>query len=821
MSSKNSLVALPRVVCWGLIFLAFSSTPLLSSTARVEGVVLDVTGARLPGALVALYHTEDLSPLITSTDEAGEFSFEALSSGQYTPVASLSGYQEHAHAVIELREGETVRIEITLQFAFSEEVVITENRDKPQPNEPQEKKVIPVSVLDLLPLENDRFTDALPLVPGVVRGPGGRLNFNGARASQSVLLVNGSNVTDPLTGDFAFDLPMKAIDTVEVHSIPYSAEYGRVTAAVAEITTQAGSDEFDIDFGSLWPSIRFRNGKIAGINSATPRVQVSGPLKKGRAWFSQGFALRFVRSRVYDMPVEGADEQILENFDTFTQFDFKLNDDHALTTTFSYFPVEIDNLGLNTLRPENASPDYNSWGWNFAVAEKASLSPRLFIETMFAVKSFDVAVRPKSTDTTLLVPDGRRNNYFNELDRESMRWSFNFACTHAAGGSHVVEFGTNIAHMDFNGTDESGPVEVRGADNSLLQTIEFRGDPRIGANDWEVSGYIQDQWRPISRFGLDLGLRFDYERITGDSVLSPRLAWSFAVREDASTILKGGVGSFVDKVFLHAGSFEQFQQRVETTYGSDGLPVGSPLVFANHLTPEGLDVPRSLAWNLEVNQALGKDWMLRVNYRERRGRNELLVDREEDNPEGPALVLSSRGRSTSKEFDITFRKKFQAEDAELFFSYVKSRTSGDLNNFGEIYGDLREPIFWESEYSRLAFDVPHRFLTWGLVHLPKDIIVVPGVEIREGFPYTIFNEDYSVVGERNRGGRFPLFISIDLRVTKGFRVFGRDVRVGFQLFNMTSRFNPRDIVANLASDDFGTFRNSRQFSGGLKLQMGF
>ena len=108
-----------------------------------------------------------------------------------------------------------------------------------------------------------------------------------------------------------------------------------------------------------------------------------------------------------------------------------------------------------------------------------------------------------------------------------------------------------------------------------------------------------------------------------------------------------------------------------------------------------------------------------------------------------------------------------------------------------------------------------------MVRLPKDIIVVPGVEVRQGFPYTVFQEDYSVAGERNRGGRFPVFIAIDVRVTKGIRVLGRDVRIGFQLFNMTSHFNPRDVVANLASNDFGTFRNSRNISGGFKLQVGF
>jgi hypothetical protein len=50
-----------------------------------------------------------------------------------------------------------------------------------------------------LPLATERFLDALPLVPGVVRGPDGLLNVKGARASQSGLTVNSTNVTDPVT----------------------------------------------------------------------------------------------------------------------------------------------------------------------------------------------------------------------------------------------------------------------------------------------------------------------------------------------------------------------------------------------------------------------------------------------------------------------------------------------------------------------------------------------------------------------------------------------------------------------------------------------
>ena len=44
--------------------------------------------------------------------------------------------------------------------------------------------------------------DALPLVPGVVREPGGGLKISDASEHRSALIVNSADVTDPATGEF-------------------------------------------------------------------------------------------------------------------------------------------------------------------------------------------------------------------------------------------------------------------------------------------------------------------------------------------------------------------------------------------------------------------------------------------------------------------------------------------------------------------------------------------------------------------------------------------------------------------------------------------
>jgi hypothetical protein len=283
-------------------------------------------------------------------------------------------------------------------------------------------------------------------------------------------------------------------------------------------------------------------------------------------------------------------------------------------------------------------------------------------------------------------------------------------------------------------------------------------------------------------------------------------------------VIKGGFGVFFDHVQLHVDSFERFQDRLETRYDPAGDPVGAPILFRPRVAEEGLDLPRSKQWNVELDHTLSPGLEARVNYRERRGSREHIVEPLVRDAEG-TLLLSSKGSSLSRELDLTFRIS-EGEDRELFVAYSKSRTTGDLNNFSTLYQNFRSPLLLENARSRLDLDVPNRLLVWGIWGLPKDIRISPGLEWRSGFPYTSFNEDFTPSGERNRGGRFPAFLSFDLRVTKGLELFGRSVRIGFQFFNLASHFNPRDVVSNRGSARFGTFLNSVDMSAGLRLSLG-
>ena len=113
------------------------------------------------------------------------------------------------------------------------------------------------------PNVNERFESSLPLFPGVVRGPDGHINLKGTRNTQSGALVNSANVTDPVTGGPAINLPIDVVSSVQVISNPYDPQYGKFTGAVSTVTTKTSDyEKFHFSFQNFIPRLRDRDGTI-------------------------------------------------------------------------------------------------------------------------------------------------------------------------------------------------------------------------------------------------------------------------------------------------------------------------------------------------------------------------------------------------------------------------------------------------------------------------------------------------------------------------------------------------------------------------------
>lgn len=810
-----------------LAFLVFSP-----QGGNIKGkVVADIPDRRqtLPGVVVVL-SSDRLrdQKLQTVTGPEGEFVFNGLLAGDYTVSVEYSGFKKYEQK-LSLQIEATVEHNILLQpTPLSEQVTVTDDRTDAVRTESTTPSTITLQNLRDAPLIDQKFQDALPLLPGVVRGPDGNLNIKGTRPSQSGILVSSLNVTDPVTGAPAIELPLEAVDTVQVHSNPYSSEYGRFTGAVTTIETRSGSNDLRYLVTGVLPRPRWRDGSIFGIGAVTPRIALGGPIKKDKLFFFQSLEYRFVRTNVESLEQLNERQRDIqrESFDSFSRLDYVINANNRLTGSFSVFPQKLDYFNLNTFNPSDATANFHQRGWFLALNEQATFKSGALLQSSFSAKQFDGDIFGNSEAPYEITPDRNFGGWFNRQHRESRRYEllevYHFR-PRSWRGSHSFKTGVNFSHTSFEGADRGTPVTIVRADGTPYQLIEFSGAGVLERTQNEFSAFLQDKWRLNDRLVLDLGLRYDRDQIGKQNNFAPRLGVVIAPTASDRTIIRGGIGLFYDKIPLNVGSFDQYQDLVVTRFANNGATiVDGPRVFQN-TAPHNLENPYSLAWNLQVDHQVSPRLLLRLGYEERGTRRDFVLE-PVTNPATPAaalLLLQNNGRSRYRELQAVARFRFQ-ENRNIYLSYVRSQARGNLNDFNTYFGNQKHAVIRPDEYTRQPYDAPHRLLFWGDFGLPLDIVATPVVEWRSGFPFSLLNEQQDFVGPRNEGGRFPRLATLDLLVMKALTIpfHGKKYkgRAGFTIFNITNHWNPRDVQNNLASPQFGTFFNSPDRSVRLKFE---
>lgn len=145
--------------------------------------------------------------------------------------------------------------------------------------------------------------------------------------------MNSSNVTDPVTGNTAMNLPIDVVESVKVIANPYDPEYGRLAGAVSSVeTTSSNFDAFHLTIQNLLPRPRKRNGDFVGIEAATPRLTLTGPLIKDKIAFTTSFEYQFLRTPVSSLHPLQRDTK-LEGFNSYSQLDVNLTERQSLTAS--------------------------------------------------------------------------------------------------------------------------------------------------------------------------------------------------------------------------------------------------------------------------------------------------------------------------------------------------------------------------------------------------------------------------------------------------------------------------------------------------------
>ncbi|HWF85497.1 MAG TPA: carboxypeptidase regulatory-like domain-containing protein, partial [Vicinamibacterales bacterium] len=621
------LIALFVAPLFGVRSAAAAQAPSSVVAGTVSVPAPDGSPFVVPGVTLTLTCGSS-EPKVEVSNERGEFRFVGAPLGSCAIAAELQGFKT-ATTTVAVNAGETSTTTILLGLeTLHEEVTVRAQTDLPG-SDTIEAHVerMTTQTMETAPIASERFQDALPLIPGVVRGPDGLLNINGTRSNQSALTFNNANGTDPVTGEDAIELPIDAVSTVQVRGAAFAPEFGLSAGAVTTVETQRAGDAWHVTLNDLEPRPRRRAGEFRGIESWTPRLTTGGPLIKGKLSVLESTQYEYSQTRVFGLPAFQSDTE-LQSFESYTRADWSVSEPQHLTASAMISPRKTTYAGLNTFNPQPVTPNIRNNSVLASATDQIVVGQSGVLDTLVSVKQFDATIYPsRGSGPMILAPDVNTGSYFNDQDRTSRRaeWLTTYGFT-PFGPAHLVKVGAGLTYETFNGTSTSRPVDIVRENGTLSEQIGFIGSGRLSRSMWGTQGYAQDSWTVSPRLSATYGVRFDRDSFTSDINVAPRGSFAVTATADGRTVVRGGAGVFYDPIPLNVASFDQLQERTVTDFAADGLTPVGPTQFVPNVVTSAIHTPRSINWNVEVDREWIRNLFVRVGYQQRENRFESVLD---------------------------------------------------------------------------------------------------------------------------------------------------------------------------------------------------
>ena len=278
LSLFKRLIGAAIVLVLGVLICPFASAQF--ETASVLGFVHDSSGAVIPNAKVTLVNTATGVEATVDADTQGQFTFTSVRIGQYKVKASAAGFSEAVTETFSAEVNARQRVDVTLKpGAATETVTVTGAAALLNTEDSERGQIISARDVNNLPLNGRAYADLALLTPGVrannlenqtVTSRDASYNVNGQRSEFNNFMLDGLDNNAYGTSNQSFSNQAiqpspDAISEFRVSTDNYSAEYGRASGAVFNVSIKSGTNQIH---GKLWEYNR--NTAFNAIGPFTP-----------------------------------------------------------------------------------------------------------------------------------------------------------------------------------------------------------------------------------------------------------------------------------------------------------------------------------------------------------------------------------------------------------------------------------------------------------------------------------------------------------------------------------------------------------------------
>ena len=660
--------------------------PAGAQTSRVgttlEGTVSDASGAVVPNSRVTLHNSLTNQSRTVTTDQQGFFRAEQLAVGTYEVRVEETGFAVYRQADVEASLGRTVHLDIVLAPASaSEQVTVTAQPSLLDPSQSSVVSSLDQERIEELPVRSRNYLDFVLLAPGVsssptVSAPGGAtplagsgFTFGGLRSESNNISIDGLDNNDEYTGSSRTELSPEIVQEFQVVNNGLSAESGGAAGGSINVVTRSGSntihgdaflfaqdgalnarDPFETESGK--PSFRrFRTGLALGgpaVKDKTfyyaaaeqehNRGQIGSDIAPAAASTINAFlgtgafpglATRLITSAF--SPIARAETEAAG------KFDHQLTRNTAVMLRYTFTNNKESGDGFNTggLLDASARGDIFTSDNTLSGSLTTVLNSEAVSDLRFQAATRHATLRTNQPsgpeiDIAGLVTFGRPYAGNSERRENHYQASYRYSRTR---GKHLWKSGGTVNRIRLRADvpDGFGGVYLFGSLPDFLagNPNQFRqafGNPKVDFPVTSFGGFVQDHWSLVPRLTVDLGIRYDFERLPAEfdedtHNLSPRigLAWN----PWPKWVFRAGYGIFFDRYVLanltraiEKNGSQAFEQVVDgnAAAGLFAAALGGPLVApAPGIAPSILRPDPHMATPYSQQASAGAEYLLAKN----------------------------------------------------------------------------------------------------------------------------------------------------------------------------------------------------------------